>query len=761
MENRKVILFVNPPLNTNQRYGILAQAGSIEPPLGLAYLAAVTRKHKFKTSILDASALGMGLEETVRFILDTQPDFLAITACTISIQTAAKLASRVKEKMPSLKIFIGGTHFTSLPEQALKEYHGFDVGIIGEGERTLVELLDASIKNNPWDLIPGIAFRKNGEIILTPKRQRIKNLDELPLPAFDLLPELKKYYRTTTQSIMYLPTVSLITSRGCPGQCTFCDRMTFGNEVSMHSAEYVVDLMEKLQKDFSIKGIIFEDDNFMLSQERLETLAKLIKKRKVKIHWSALSRVDTITEEKLKIVKSCGCWQILYGIESGSQKILDFYKKGINLAQIKKAVNLAKNCGFYVKGLFITGNPLESLETLKETKDLIMNLPLDDISLTSFTPYPGAEIYSRVNEFGKFEKDWDKLTFYDLVFVPSGLCKEEIRNAQNEILEKFYVLGRVRWSYFKRLRSFGQVRELYRSYRALLTYCKPAQNNKHLRINADDFGLCTGINKAVASLWQSGSLSSVSIMPTGNAFVSAVKILKNNPGIDLGIHLCLLETQPVQSADKIPSLINKRGWFENKFYVFLMRYLLGRIKKTQIAIELRAQIERVKANGLVITHLDSHQHVHMLPGIFSIVLGLAKEYKIPFIRLPNVPFNRSYFLSKATGKRKFFQLILNIMCAIYRPILKREGLAFSKNSFGFLESGHLGKENLKAILAQLKDGASELICHLGLVDEELKHLIGHWGYCWQEELESLNIKNLKEDLDRYSIKLTSFKLNDE
>ena len=146
MENRKAILFVNPPLNANQRYGILAQAGAIEPPLGLAYLAAITRKLKLKTSILDASALGLGLEATAKIILNAQPDFLAITASSMSIQAASKLAVIVKEKMASLKIFIGGPHFTSLPVQTLKENQCFDVGIIGEGERTLEELLDASKK---------------------------------------------------------------------------------------------------------------------------------------------------------------------------------------------------------------------------------------------------------------------------------------------------------------------------------------------------------------------------------------------------------------------------------------------------------------------------------------------------------------------------------------------------------------------------------------------------------------------------------------
>ncbi|MDD5594988.1 MAG: cobalamin-dependent protein, partial [Candidatus Omnitrophica bacterium] len=261
---KEKIIFLNPPLTTAQRYGVLSQAGSVEPPIGLAYLAAAVRAAGFKTSILDALALQLTLEQTLEIILKNPPEFLAISLTTMALQNSIKLASLVKKSIPETKVIIGGCHLTALPEETMLNNRCFDLGVIGEGEKTIVELLKMPMGKD-LRLVKGIVFRENGKVVFTGQRERIDNLDELPFPAFDLLPKLSNYYRPSTQSIKYLPSASLVTSRGCSGSCLFCDRKTFGNKIKMHSAEYIADLMEKLSKDFGIKGVIFEDDNFMLS----------------------------------------------------------------------------------------------------------------------------------------------------------------------------------------------------------------------------------------------------------------------------------------------------------------------------------------------------------------------------------------------------------------------------------------------------------------------------------------------------------------
>lgn len=466
------IMFLNPPVSPSQRYGILSQAGAVEPPLGLASLAAITRKNGFASSILDAAALGYGLDDAAEIILKENPDFLGITLTTISLKTSSALANKIKTKTPGMKIIVGGSHITALPEKTLLENAAFDIGVIGEGEKTLEELLRAFVEQTAWDRISGIVFRSNGGIIRTAPRERIKELDELPLPAFDLLPKLARWYRIPTQSLKYMPSVSLVTSRGCPGKCGFCDRAIFGNHVRSHSAEYVAEMMLTLQKNYGIRGVFFEDDNFLLSEERLSDLSRLIKKKNIKIAWSALSRIDIITESRLKFAKQCGCWQILYGIESGSQQILDFYKKDITLENIKSKILLTRKHGFFTKGFFMLGNPLETPATLSQTGDFIKSLGLDDISLTYFTPYPGSEVWDQIEKFGILDTDWDRFSCFDPVFTPKGLSKEQVVATHKSILKSFYSSPKTYRSYLKRIRSWGQIMEFYKSWRAVSSYSK-------------------------------------------------------------------------------------------------------------------------------------------------------------------------------------------------------------------------------------------------------------------------------------------------
>ncbi|MDD5596053.1 MAG: ChbG/HpnK family deacetylase, partial [Candidatus Omnitrophica bacterium] len=515
-------------------------------------------------------------------------------------------------------------------------------------------------------------------------------------------------------------------------------RKTFGNKIKMHSAEYIADLMEKLSKDFGIKGVIFEDDNFMLSESRLLKLATLIKKRKIKIAWSALSRVDTINAQKLKIAKSSGCWQILYGIESGSQEMLEFYKKGILLRQIQEAICLTKKHGIFTKGLFIIGGPTETIATLRQTRDLIMRLPFHDVSLTFFTPYPGADIWKKMQEFkGSLEKDWDRFTCFDPVYTPSGLSKDEVINSQTDILKEFYAQPRVVFSYLKRLSSLPQLKEFFASWYSLRLYAKNKKQKKTLIMNADDFGLCTGINNGILQGIRNGTIGSVSLMPNGFAFDQAAKILKDNPNIKVGVHLS----------------VKKFILAEKSFFSFLLDYFFCGLKRKEILEEFSSEIEKLKNAGLSIHHLDSHQHIHLLPGIFRITIQLAKKYQVPFIRLPAVPIKAWFVSRKAPLSKKLLQIAINFICFIYKPVLRMARINFYDYSFGFLESGKLTEEAIERILSSPGNGSYELFCHPAQEDAELKKIIGHWGYHWNEELRILASNNIKEAASQLNIKL--------
>lgn len=250
-------------------------------------------------------------------------------------------------------------------------------------------------------------------------------------------------------------------------------------------------------------------------------------------------------------------------------------------------------------------------------------------------------------------------------------------------------------------------------------------------------------------------------MPTGSAFESAAALVREFSECDVGVHLSLTGTNPVLSKREVRTLLNASGAFEDDIQRFLSRYLLGNVNKKEIYGEFRAQIEKATNSDIKLSHLDSHQHVHMLPGIFKIVVSLSKEYGIPFIRVSNIPINGYFFLCKGALSRKLVQLLFNLASIYYKRILRKEKIDACKHSFGFLESGRLNNVDLQKIMASLQEGQSELISHPGEVNAALEQLIGSWGYDWQKELECLNSENIEECARSLGVKLSTRKPSTE
>jgi anaerobic magnesium-protoporphyrin IX monomethyl ester cyclase len=470
----KTIVFVHPPLSLEKRYGTLAQAGYTEPPFGLCYLAAITREKGMKTSIVDAEALNLDFPATMEAIMSTSPDYVGITVTTQLVVSAATLATEIKKRKPKIIIMVGGAHITALPRETLQDYPCFDFGVIGEGEQTLTEFLDAMETGSDLKQIDGLAIRQPGNtVIITGKRALIKDLDTLPFPAFDLLPRMGEYYRVATQSVKRLPALSLITSRGCTGKCTFCDSSVHGHIPRAHSAEYVARMMTTLSKEYGAKSIFFDDDNFLIFKPRLKKLVEILKNQKLDISWSCMGRVNMVDAELLELAKSGGCWQVMYGVETANQPLLDFYQKGITPEQVENAVKVTHKVGLKAKGFIMFGNPLETKETIKNTIDFIKRIKLDDVSISFFTPFPGTAIYNEVEKYGKFEKDWAKMSCFDIVFIPNGLNEAELRKAAKNAYRQFYFRPRILLSYLSRLNSWAQLKALLASGLTLLRYMLP------------------------------------------------------------------------------------------------------------------------------------------------------------------------------------------------------------------------------------------------------------------------------------------------
>ena len=257
----KRIVFVNPPQQVEEIYGKLANERSILPTLGICHLAAVTREKGYETYIVDPIPFGWGIDKTIDEILKYSPDYIGITATTDVIYNAAKIVAKLKEYNKNIITIIGGPHITAVPENTLKLFPQIDIGVIGEGEDTIVDLLSTLNNGSILDNVKGIIFRKNGELLTTQPRPFIKDLDRLSLPAWDLLPRLDKYYRPSIINYKKLPSTSLITSRGCPGKCTFCDTKVFGAKYRGFSGPYVIRMIEYLENHYGIKDLVLYDES--------------------------------------------------------------------------------------------------------------------------------------------------------------------------------------------------------------------------------------------------------------------------------------------------------------------------------------------------------------------------------------------------------------------------------------------------------------------------------------------------------------------
>jgi len=219
-------------------------------------------------------------------------------------------------------------------------------------------------------------------------------------------------------------------------------------------------MIKHLYYEFGVREILIEDDTFLIFQKRLKKICEMLSEERLDLSWSCLGRVDTVNPQILKLMRKAGCWQIGYGIESGSQRILDFIKKGINLEQIQSALLWTRKAGIKTKGFFMIGHPLETRETIEETIRFAKRIDLDDFDINKFTPFPGSEINKIANKYGKFDNDWEKMNLLQTVFVPFSLTKRDIEYYSRKALREFYLRPNIIFSHL-RLLTKDPVRMFY------------------------------------------------------------------------------------------------------------------------------------------------------------------------------------------------------------------------------------------------------------------------------------------------------------
>lgn len=453
MKPQSKILFVNQPVSMQKRYGSQSKMGNITPPLTLCHLGALALKHGYPTAILDAAALGLSMEETAERIEKESPRYLGMYATTVTIGEAAQLARLAKARLPWLKVIVGGVHITFQPEETLRRYPVFDVGVVGEGDVTLTELLAAFEAGSPPGNVRGIIFRKGDALVRTGERRPIEHLDALPMPAFHLLEGFPHIYRPPFFGFTALPIATAITSRGCPSKCRFCNSGIFGHgKQRTNSPKYIVELMRLLEARHGVRQLLFYDDNFGTYREHVAEMCERIIEAGLRMTWSCNTRVTDVTLEILALMKRAGCWQISFGIESGSQRVLNFMRKGTSLALIRQALKWTREAGIRTNGYFLFGFPTETEEELKQTISLAKSLDLDIFQCTLFTPFPTIPFATEIGKYGSLKtSEWGEMNIFNPIFVSYGFSPEKLERYKRKALREFYLRPKVQLNLFRML----------------------------------------------------------------------------------------------------------------------------------------------------------------------------------------------------------------------------------------------------------------------------------------------------------------------
>jgi radical SAM superfamily enzyme YgiQ (UPF0313 family) len=443
---RRTIVFCEPPyVFWDRSMDRLRQGEETIPGMGVLILAAVARQQGYDVHLVDAKAQGTPLDETCARIAALEPDYLGLSATTISVTNAARIAERVKRLRPNVVTILGGAHVSAVPERTLAAFPSIDYGIAGEGEVALFDLLARLERGAPIDDVPGLAHRRAGGVRANLRAPYLDDLDGLPEPAWDLLPDFPHRFQPSFLSYPQTPVATLITSRGCPFSCTFCDRSTSGRKGRLHSVDAVVRLCRALVER-GARHILFLDDLFTVRRQRVVELCRAFLDQGFDFTWSCNSHPNLLDVDTLRLMHRAGCWQIAYGIESGSQRVLDVVKREVRLPRLRETLRMTRAAGIRTKGYVMLGHPTEGLDSLAETAAFLRRVELDICQITKFTPYPGTPAYPTIHEHGSFVEDWERMNAMNFVFIPRGLTEETLELHFDYCYRAFYTRPDVLWS---------------------------------------------------------------------------------------------------------------------------------------------------------------------------------------------------------------------------------------------------------------------------------------------------------------------------
>ncbi|MCX5657417.1 MAG: radical SAM protein, partial [Candidatus Omnitrophica bacterium] len=452
------ILLINPP----PRH--ICDEPIVVPPLGLGYLAAVARKAGHDVCILDAFAEQLTWEAFSARVAPSRYDIIALSGMTPVFDTVQKALQICRSHTDWL--ILGGPHATVFADTVLRENPCLDAAVFGEGEETWAELLSALDSGGIFSAIPGVITREwKGAA-----RQWVENLDALPFPARDLLPNEK--YRYPLCGGRRITTIS--SSRGCPYQCVFCDKSIFGSHWRARSAANVLEEIDEVVMRFGVQSIIFYDDLFTLNKDRLAAICEGLIERNYNLFWKAEGRVDTVDAECLQLMKRAGCDSLAYGVESGNQHGLDWIGKKTTPDMARRAFRLTREAGIKTLGYFILGIPVETYNDALRTIKFAIELKTDYAQFSILSPLPGSRLYimakdegwySEIKAHNVFDKDLKRP-----VLITKNWDEAKLSAIIQEAHRRFYMRPSYWFRTLLSIRTWGEAQTICRSGKKMMKY---------------------------------------------------------------------------------------------------------------------------------------------------------------------------------------------------------------------------------------------------------------------------------------------------
>ncbi len=464
-------------------------ASGVSPPLGLLYVATVLENQGYEVSLIDNDALKWSDDELLGYIKETHPDVIGFSILTASCFNAHRLAKEIKDRYPDIKIIYGGPSATIYPERLMNKYGFVDYLIQGDGEYTTLNLLRELENGQNLKNVRGLVYREDKKLVLNEAAPQIRDLDDLPFPNRNLLKtnyDLSLSWGDFKVRFTVGKYTGMLTSRGCPNSCRFCQAGSNHSGWRGRSAKNVVDELELLEGQ-GYKHVFFVDDNFSADKKRVFEICKLIKERGLKVYWSVEMSVENGSYEMFEAMKDAGCDSILFGFESANQRILDYYCKRITPELSRKTVEAARRAGIScIIGTFLLGAPDETYEEAKRTVDFGFSLDLDALILFSLSVKPDTPIWDELKEKGYLtndfiEKRWETsgINVYEL---NSKLSKRELDTLIEDGYTKFlwrpeYLVKHIYRNFRHRFRRMWMAKNL----RAIAPFLKASLKTRMMK----------------------------------------------------------------------------------------------------------------------------------------------------------------------------------------------------------------------------------------------------------------------------------------